>query len=208
MTLVKDTVARPLYDGHMTTHADKAELRAFVRLTRAARSTEELISASDDFEQFLVFLADQYGWRRIAAFIPTPTEPPNARGLNTLVLAGVSVIVPVAEADGQLDWMELGPDRIWSTTNDSMGMPIPSTGSNASPTDLDAVLIPAAAVDRDGNRLGWGKGFYDRFLATVEGKPLLIAVVFDSDCVVDVPTDEHDAPVGAILTETEISFTQ
>lgn len=192
----------------MTTGDDKAELRAFVRLTRAARSTEELASASADFERFLVYLSDQYGWRRIAAFIPTPTEPPIARGLNTLVLAGVSVIVPVSEADGQLDWMELGPDRIWSTTNDSMGMPIPSTGSNASPTDLDAVLIPAAAVDRDGNRLGWGKGFYDRFLATVEGKPLLIAVVFDSDCVVDVPTDEHDAPVGAILTETEISFTQ
>jgi len=192
----------------MTTRDDKAELRAFVRLTRAARSTEELVSASDDFEQFLVYLADQYGWRRIAAFIPTPTEPPIAAGLNTLILAGVSVIVPVSAADGLLDWMELGPDTIWSTTNDSMGMPIPSTGANASPSNLDAVLIPAAAVDRDGNRLGWGKGFYDRFLASLEGGPLLIAVVFDSDCIVEVPTDEHDAPVDAILTETEITFTQ
>jgi 5-formyltetrahydrofolate cyclo-ligase len=192
----------------MTTRDEKAELRAFVRLTRAARSTQELASAADDFEQFLVHLADQYGWRRIAAFIPTPTEPPIAGGLNTLVLAGVSVIVPVSAADGLLDWMELGPDTIWSTTNDSMGMPIPSTGANTSPSGLDAVLIPAAAVDRDGNRLGWGKGFYDRFLSSVDGKPLLIAVVFDSDCVDEVPTDVHDAPVGAILTETEISFTQ
>jgi 5-formyltetrahydrofolate cyclo-ligase len=192
----------------MTTRDDKAELRAFVRLTRAARSTEELVSASDDFEQFLVYLADQFGWRRIAAFIPTPTEPPIAAGLNTLILAGVAVIVPVSAADGLLDWMELGPESIWSTTNDSMGMPIPSTGANASPSNLDAVLIPAAAADHDGNRLGWGKGFYDRFLASVEGKPLLIAVVFDSDCVVEVPTDEHDAPVDAILTEAEITFTQ
>lgn len=192
----------------MTTRDDKAELRAFVRLTRAARSTEQIASASDDFEQFLGYLADQYGWCRIAAFIPTPTEPPITRGLNTLVLAGVSVIVPVSAADGRLEWMELGPDTIWSTTNDSMGMPIPSTGSNSSPTDLDAVLTPAAAVDRDGNRLGWGKGFYDRFLASVEGKPLLIAVVFDSDYVAEVPTEEHDAPIGAILTETEITFTQ
>lgn len=192
----------------MTTRDDKAELRAFVRLTRAARSREEIGAASDDFEQFLVYLADQYDWRRIAAFIPTPTEPPIARGLNTLVLDGVSVIVPVSAADGLLDWMELGHDTIWSTTNDSMGMPIPSTGAHVSPSGLDAVLIPAAAVDRGGNRLGWGKGFYDRFLESVEGKPLLIAVVFDSDCVVEVPTDEHDVPIGAILTETEISFTQ
>jgi 5-formyltetrahydrofolate cyclo-ligase len=192
----------------MTTPDDKAELRAFVRLTRAARSSAQLASASDDFEQSLLYLADQYGWRRISAFIPTPTEPPIARGLNTLALNGVSVIVPVSAADGLLDWMELGPKTIWSTTHDLMGMPIPSTGANASPTGLDAVLIPAAAVDRTGNRLGWGKGFYDRFLASVEGNPQLIAVVFDSDCVVEIPTEGHDAPVGAILTETEITFTQ
>lgn len=192
----------------MTTGDDKAELRAFVRLTRAARSTEELASASADFERFLVYLSDQYGWRRIAAFIPTPTEPPIAHGLNTLVLAGVSVIVPVSAADGLLDWVELGPDTIWSTTKDAMGMPIPSTGSKASPEDLDAVLIPAAAVDRAGNRLGWGKGFYDRFLSSVVGEPLLLAVVFDSDRVDEIPTEAHDAPVDAILTETEVLLTQ
>ena len=89
-----------------------------------------------------------------------------------------------------------------------MGMPIPSTGAQATPSGLDAVLIPAAAVDRDGNRLGWGKGFYDRFLPSVDGDPLLIAVVFDSDRVDQIPTEEHDAPIDAIVTETEIVFTQ
>ena len=192
----------------MTTGDDKSELRAFVRLTRAARSTEELASASADFERFLVYLSDQYGWRRIAAFIPTPTEPPIAHGLNMLVLAGVSVIVPVSAADGLLDWVVLGPDTIWSTTKDAMGMPIPSTGSKASPEDLDAVLIPAAAGDRAGNRLGWGQGFYDRFLSSVVGEPLLLAVVFNSDRVDEIPTEAHDAPVDAILTETEVLLTQ
>jgi len=192
----------------MTTRDDKAELRAFVRLTRVARSSDEMTSASTDFERFLVYLSNQYSWRRIAAFIPTPTEPPIAHGLNTLVKAGVSVIVPVSVADGLLDWVELAPDAISSTTKDIMGMPIPSTGTSTSPSDLDAVLIPAAAVDRDGNRLGWGKGFYDRFLSTVTGDPILIAVVFDSDCVDQVPTEAHDAPIDVILTESEIVLTQ
>ena len=192
----------------MTTREDKAELRAFVRLTRAARSSNEMSSASTDFQRFLVYLSDQYGWRRIAAFIPTPTEPPIAHGLNTLVKAGVSVIVPVSVADGLLDWVELAPDAISSTTKDIMGMPIPSTGVSTSPSDLDAVLIPAAAVDRDGNRLGWGKGFYDRFLPSIDGDPLLIAVVFDSDCVDQVPTEAHDAPIDVILTQSEIVLTQ
>ena len=192
----------------MTTRDDKAELRAFVRLTRVARSSDEMTSASTDFERFLVYLSNQYSWRRIAAFIPTPTEPPIAHGLNTLVKDGVSVIVPVSVADGLLDWVELAPDAISSTTKDIMGMPIPSTGTSTSPSDLDAVLIPAAAVDRDGNRLGWGKGFYDRFLSTVTGDPILIAVVFNSDCVDQVPTEAHDAPIDVILTESEIVLTQ
>ncbi len=192
----------------MSVDDEKAELRTFVRLTRAARSAHELATASHDFDQFLGFLSDQYTWKRIAAFIPTPTEPPIAQGLNNLVLAGVSVIVPVSSAEGLLEWIELAPDSIWATVEDSMRMPIPSNGERVAAGELDAVLIPAAAVDREGNRLGWGKGYYDRFLEKVEGKPLVVAVVFESDVVESVPTEAHDQPVGAVLTEGEISFTQ
>ena len=87
-------------------------------------------------------------------------------------------------------------------------MPVPANGRAVTPDDLDAVLVPAAAADRDGNRLGWGKGYYDRFLETVEGSPLVIAVVFGSDLLESVPVEPHDAPVGAVLTESEIYFTQ
>ena len=73
---------------------------------------------------------------------------------------------------------------------------------------LDAVLVPAAAVDRDGNRLGWGKGYYDRFLQSVDGSPLVVAVVFDSDIVSSVPIEPHDVPVNAIVTEFEVAFVQ
>lgn len=187
---------------------DKSELRSFVRLTRLARSDAERAVAANSFDEFLAFLADQYSWSRIAAFTPTPSEPPIAAGLNNLVSAGVSVVVPMSSRDGLLEWVELGVDAIWSTQEDDLKMPVPTVGERVSAGSLDAVLVPAAAVDRDGNRLGWGKGFYDRFLAQVEGNPLVIAVVFDSDVVVTVPTETHDAPVGAILTETEITFIQ
>ena len=187
---------------------DKSELRAFVRLTRLARTDADRAVAADSFDEFLTILADQFSWARIAAFIPTPSEPPIAAGLNNLVRAGVSVIVPVSTRDGLLDWVDLGVDTIWTTKEDDLKMPVPTVGDRVTAGSLDAVLVPAAAVDRDGNRLGWGKGFYDRFLSQVEGNPLVIAVVFDSDVVVAVPMETHDAPVGAILTETEITFTQ
>lgn len=192
----------------MASPDEKAELRAFVRLTRAARSADEIAVAEEHFAEFLEFLAEQYSWTRIAAFIPTDTEPPVARGLDGVVAKGVSVIVPVSSQDGLLEWIELSHGSVWSTIEDSQRMPIPSTGDRVEPGVLDAVLVPAAAVDRDGNRLGWGKGYYDRFLADVQGSPLVIAVVFDADVIETVPVETHDAPVGAVLTETEILFVQ
>lgn len=187
---------------------DKAELRSFVRLTRSARSKTDRLKAEQDFADSLYFLADQFSWRRIAAFIPTETEPPIARGVDDLVRQGVSVVVPVSSPDGSLEWVELDPGSITTTVLDSMKMPVPANGQNVAPGVLDAVLVPAAAADREGNRLGWGKGYYDRFLASVEGTPLVIAVVFGSDLLDSVPVEPHDAPVGAVMTETDIYFTQ
>ena len=192
----------------MVASNDKAELRSVVRLTRAARSSEELSVASTSLAESIAYLAEQFEWRRIAGFVPTASEPPLARGLNDLVGKGISVIVPVSSEGGLLDWVELTSESIWTTTPDSMGMPVPSVGEQALPDRLDAVLIPAAAVDRHGNRLGWGKGYYDRFLDSVGGDPLIIAVVFDSDVVEDVPREPHDAPVHLILTESGTTFAQ
>jgi 5-formyltetrahydrofolate cyclo-ligase len=192
----------------MTIAEEKAELRTFVRLTRSARDFDDLANAEIGFDDLLNILSDQFSWRRIAAFTPTPSEPPIASGLDRLVASGVEVVVPVSSDDGLLEWIELTPRAIFTTESDSMRMPIPTVGDRVPVGNLDAVLVPAAAVDREGNRLGWGKGFYDRFLATVSGSPLVIAVVFDSDVVLSVPSEPHDRPVGAILTESEITFTQ
>jgi 5-formyltetrahydrofolate cyclo-ligase len=192
----------------MTIGDDKAELRAFVRLTRAARPAGERSAAELGYTDVLALLADQFSWSRIAAFIPTPSEPPIARGLDELVRLGVSVVVPVSSPGGLLEWVNLDAGAIANTTLDSMNMPIPTSGERVPAGVLDAVLVPAAAVDRDGNRLGWGKGYYDRFLESVEESPLVIAVVFDSDIVASVPTEPHDARVGAIATESEVAFVQ
>lgn len=192
----------------MATDEVKSELREFVRLTRAARSASDRVAAEASLRDFVDYLADEFSWRRVAAFIPTAIEPPLAPGIDDLVRDGVSVLVPVATTDGLMEWIELEPGGIFETTRDEMGMPIPTAGRQSPPLDLDALLIPAAAVDRHGNRLGWGKGYYDRFLEKVVGDPLVIAVVFDADIVEEIPVEAHDRPVSAILTESEILFVQ
>jgi len=66
-------------------------------------------------------------------------------------------------------------------------------------TEVDLMVIPALAVDLRGNRLGRGKGYYDRALGSITAKSV-VALVHDNELVDSVPTETHDAQVTAICT--------
>lgn len=186
----------------------KSELRQFVRLTRSARSVDERERASAGFGIALTTLIAEEDWRRVAAFIPTSSEPPILDALESLVAAGVMVTVPVSTADGLLEWVTLERGFVDDMTTDSMGMPIPTSGRRVANPAVDVVFVPAAAVDRHGNRLGWGKGYYDRFLKTLGPSTFVVAVVFDSDIVAEVPVETHDVGVDVIITERDVYTVQ
>lgn len=74
------------------------------------------------------------------------------------------------------------------------------------PNDIDLILIPAAAYGRDGTRLGRGKGFYDRFVASMgeHADCALLGVVPDSGLLASVPADPWDLKVEAVVTQTKL----
>lgn len=196
--------ARPEYDGRMSVGDVKAELRQFVRLTRSARSVGEREEATAGFGVAMTTLVAEEGWTRVAAFIPTSTEPPITDTLASLITSGVETFVPVSTPEGILDWIRLEHGFVEDMATDSMGMPIPTSGLRGQIDRVDAVFVPAAAVDRDGNRLGWGKGYYDRFLAGLDPSTFVVAVVFDADILAEIPAEAHDIGVDVIITERDV----
>jgi len=68
---------------------------------------------------------------------------------------------------------------------------------------VDVVLVPAVAFDRRGHRVGYGGGYYDRFLPEVP-KGVRIGVAFCCQIIDDIPADPQDIPVKRIVTEEEI----
>lgn len=186
----------------------KAELRQFVRLTRAARSSAERDEATAAFGIAMTTLVAEEGWTRVAAFIPMSTEPPVTDTLAALVESGIETFVPVSNPDGILDWIRLERGFVDDMTTDSMGMPIPTSGDRGPVTAFDAVFVPAAAVDRDGHRLGWGKGYYDRFLSQLDPTTFVVAVVFDADILAEIPVEPHDVGVDVIITERDVYTVQ
>jgi len=67
--------------------------------------------------------------------------------------------------------------------------------------DVDAVIIPGAAFDQTGNRLGYGGGFYDRLLAGLQKSVPVIAPAYEEQVINSVPTEPHDRKVNIIITD-------
>jgi 5-formyltetrahydrofolate cyclo-ligase len=67
--------------------------------------------------------------------------------------------------------------------------------------DVDAVIIPGAAFDQTGNRIGYGGGFYDRLLAELQKSVPIIAPTYEEQVIDAVPADPHDKKVSIIVTD-------
>ncbi len=79
--------------------------------------------------------------------------------------------------------------------------PIPSE-FNESPK-LDLIIVPGVAFDREGNRLGMGKGYYDRFLENYDGVPKM-ALAYSEQVLDSVPKEPYDIGIDFIVTENEV----
>jgi len=79
--------------------------------------------------------------------------------------------------------------------------PLPGKCPQAMPEEVDLVVLPGLAFDCFGGRLGYGKGFYDRFLLNLRDGTLRIMVAFEAQKVSRIPVYEGDLPVDIIITE-------
>ena len=77
--------------------------------------------------------------------------------------------------------------------------PIKKTGERYE-DQLDLILIPGVAFDPKGNRLGMGKGYYDRYLKTVP-QAFKVGVAFSEQLLDQIPVEAHDEPVDLLITE-------
>lgn len=166
-------------------HEEKVELRRGFLDARRALPAAAIEDARAAVRVAVLDRCRAEGWRRVAAYVPLRTEPGSTELLEQLTGRGVEVLVPLLLADRDLDWAlwpgdePVGPEAIGQ---------------------VDAVLVPAVAVARDGARLGRGGGSYDRALARVAAGVPIAALVYDEELVEALPAEPWDVPVAAAVT--------
>ena len=72
------------------------------------------------------------------------------------------------------------------------------------PATIDTVLIPGSVFDPSGGRLGYGGGFYDRFLTEAAPRAIRLGVAFELQLVDQVPMEPHDQYMDILVTEQQI----
>lgn len=176
---------------------EKAVLRARLLAARARLSAGQRTEAARAIRDALLSRPELQMAGTIAVYYSVGAEP-DTRGLvYALWKRGSYVLLPVLRADGDLDWASYeGPDSLVPGPRGLREPGEPPRGV-AAVARADAVLVPALAVDRAGNRLGRGGGSYDRALARVGPLIPLIALVYDDELVDHVPAEPHDVPVRA-----------
>jgi 5-formyltetrahydrofolate cyclo-ligase len=139
--------------------------------------------------------------RAVLLFDPLPDEI-DARPLIVAALSsGKRVALPRVDWDrGAMTPIEITtPDYAAETRRYSVREP--GEGPAIDPQALDLILVPALAFDRDGRRLGRGKGFYDRFLTEAPPSAHRLGLAYEFQIVQRVPAEPHDERVHAIATD-------
>jgi 5-formyltetrahydrofolate cyclo-ligase len=118
--------------------------------------------------------------------------------------AGVHLFYPRATGDGELSFFRHREGDGWVAGRFGIREPRRLPGEEGVRGGFDLVVVPGLAFDSRGRRLGQGYGCYDRFLAALDGTAVTVGLAFSWQLVPEVPVDEWDVPVDAVVTEDGI----
>ena len=181
----------------------KRALRAELRERRHTLTAVERDAATAGFTENLQNIVLDLSAQSISCYLSGPNEPNTRPFLNWAEDRGIRVLFPVSRDDGLLDWT-VGEEA--TEVQGISGAPEPQ-GELLGPiaiNDVDLIIVPAAAIDASGLRMGWGRGYFDKTLGSMEKCPPVYAVVFDNEFVDEVPREVHDQPVNGLVTPSRI----
>jgi 5-formyltetrahydrofolate cyclo-ligase len=177
----------------------KRELRERMRGVRAAVDPHRREVWSSAIVGAVHEVPEVVAARTVTAYLSFGSEIPTDELIAILDSGGKRVGVPVVR-DGEMVMVAFRPGH--PTSRSEYGMPEPVGEEEIPPLEVDAVVIPGLAFDRDGFRVGYGGGFYDRYLRRTRPEAFRVGICFSEQLVENVPHGDADERVDRIITQS------
>ncbi len=193
----------PMTASPKNAHAEKAAVRAVKIALRRKLSEPEAGAAAENAAEHAMQLLGDVAGKIVSLYMPIQGELKLGPLANRLRKAGALLALPrVLSGDEPMTFRAWRADDPLAKGFGGIREPDPS----APLVTPDIVVVPLAAFDRRGFRIGYGKGHFDRTLGPLarEERPLMVGYAFALQEVEEVPRELHDVPLDAVVTETEI----
>jgi 5-formyltetrahydrofolate cyclo-ligase len=190
----------------MTSPTAKQQIREQAHAAR--RALEDKDERSARIMARALALPDYERAKTVLFYIDVRAEVRTRASLPDALASGKRVIVPWCNADGELelfhlesmDELEVGMYRILEPKAELREL----REKQVSPEELDLILVPGVAFDRQGGRTGHGKGYYDKLLQHARADAPLVALAFECQMFPEIPMHAHDIFMDQVVTEDAV----
>jgi 5-formyltetrahydrofolate cyclo-ligase len=178
---------------------NKFKIRSKILKLRKNNTNKNFKINSNKFFSFLKI--NKYNFKNLGGYYPSNFEIDDLEILELLEKKDFKTSLPIIKKNNQMDffkWSNNDPLKI-----NKYGIPEPVSSKLFYP---DILLVPLVGYDNDLNRLGYGGGFYDRYIEKIEKikKITKIGLAFSYQKLKRVPINQHDKKLDFIITEKEI----
>ena len=174
---------------------DKKELRRSIRERKRAMGEEEIESRSEALRRLFLASEAYQNAKTIYGYLPYNQEVRTVSMLEQALKDGKRVAVPKCYGS-EMKFIFL--DDLSKVEKGYAGIPEPIADGPVADDTTALVLMPGMAFDPQGHRIGYGGGFYDKFLAAEPGHPTL-ALCYEFQMLPHLETEEYDIPVDYVI---------
>ena len=174
---------------------DKTELRRMIREKKRAMTAEEIQTRSACLAALFAASEAYRNAKTIYGYLPYNQEVRTVPMLEQALKDGKKVAVPKVYGD-EMKFLYL--DDLTKVSKGYAGIPEPIADGPEAADPEALVLMPGLVFDPQGHRIGYGGGFYDKFLSREPNHPT-VALCYDFQVLPELETEEFDIPVDTVL---------
>ncbi|MDF2904300.1 MAG: 5-formyltetrahydrofolate cyclo-ligase [Bacillus sp. (in: firmicutes)] len=182
---------------------EKNKLRQEMKQKLASQQKKVYEEKSDKIAQNLFKDLSWVNAKTVGITISNPPEVDTYQIIKKAWELGKTVVVPKCQPENrQLRFRVIEDFSQLEKVFFGLYEPIESITSEVDSHMIDLLIVPGLAFSREGYRIGFGGGYYDRYLKNYHGDKL--SLCFDIQIVPHLPVEDHDLPVAKIITDHEV----